>query len=225
MAGTATAADPSTKMLRRLAKDQEVDGWEEMDRDELLDAVELPDDEDEAPAKSSKKSSKKASAKSSKKASAPKQRRAVEDEDDDEDDDDEPAPRRTKKASARPAKKSTAKSAPPAKKSAAKKAAPAKRTVAEETEPAENGNPFREGTNLWFITEELIKGGKRSQMVKRLKKKIDLKPRQRAGDDYDVDVELDRRVLIVGQILRKDHGFNVVRDGRGVDATIVAEAP
>ena len=89
---------------------------------------------------------------------------------------------------------------------------------------AENGNPYKEGSNLWYITEELIKGGQRAAMVKRLKKKIELKPRN-AGDDWDEDYELDRRILITGQILRRDHGFEVERGGRGAeDGTIKATA-
>jgi hypothetical protein len=96
---------------------------------------------------------------------------------------------------------------------------------AEEPEVAENGNPYKEGTNLFHITEELIRGGKRVDMVKRLKRKIELNPRTES-DDYDTDAELDRRVLIVGQLLRRDHGFEVVREGRGPeDGTIVATPP
>lgn len=92
-------------------------------------------------------------------------------------------------------------------------------------EPAENGNPFRQGTNLWHITEELISGGKRSDMVRRLKRKIELKPRTKSDAEFDLDAELDRRVLIVGQLLKNDHGFTVEREGRGEDSTIVATAP
>lgn len=90
--------------------------------------------------------------------------------------------------------------------------------------PAENGNPFREGTNLWHITEELLEGGKRSAMVKRLKKKITLKPRTNKKD-FDVDFEMDRRVLITAQILENQHGFTKEREGRGEDATIVVSPP
>jgi hypothetical protein len=114
------------------------------------------------------------------------------------------------------------------KKAAAKaaKAAPAKKSSkAKEAEPtaaSETGNPFKVGSNLYHITEELLKGGKRSAMVTRLARKITLKPRQRAGEDYDETAELDRRVLIVGQILERDHGFTVTREGRGKDALIKA---
>lgn len=94
----------------------------------------------------------------------------------------------------------------------------------DDAEIAENGNPFKEGTNLWYITEQLIKGGKRSDMVRRLKKQIELRPRTNA-DDFDLDYEMDRRVLIIGQLLRNKHGFDVEREGRGPDAEIVATPP
>lgn len=106
------------------------------------------------------------------------------------------------------------------------KTAKAKAKAADEGEEmAENGNPYKPGTNLFEITEELIRGGKRADMVKRLKRKIELNPRTES-DEYDTDAELDRRVLIVGQLLRRDHGFEVVREGRGPeDGTIVATPP
>lgn len=121
-----------------------------------------------------------------------------------------PAPRKSKRT---PAKAAPAKAT-------AKKAA-AKTAGADDAEAGEN--PYKAGSNLYFITEELLKGGKRSAMVTRLGRKITLKPRQRAGEDYDESAELDRRVLIVGQLLERDHGFTVTREGRGKDALIKAE--
>lgn len=106
---------------------------------------------------------------------------------------------------------------------ATSKAVKAKK-AATEHEVAENGNPFRPGTNLFLITEELIKGGKRSKMVARLSKKIELKPRKNSKD-FDETAELDRRVLITAQLLEKDHGFSKEKDGRGPDATIKVTAP
>lgn len=178
MATAATAEKPkfSTKDLRKAARSQKVDGWEEMTRAELLKAVNT---------KKIKPSANGASAATASKTTS-------------------------KTASKAPAKKATAK------KAAAAEEAP---------EPAENGNPYKPGTNMFLIAEELIRGGKRSDMVKRLRRKVELKPRTKDADDFDVDAELDRRVLIVGQNLRNNFGFNVVRDGRGEDAHIVAEAP
>lgn len=113
------------------------------------------------------------------------------------------------------------KAAKPAAKGTTKKASKSK----DEAPVAENGNPFKEGTNMYLITEQLIKGGKRSKMVATLKKQIDLQPRTKSAKDFDVDYEMDRRVLITGQLLRNQHGFEVTREGRGTDATIVAVAP
>jgi len=202
----ATATKLSAKELRKIARENEIDDWDSLSLADLRAAVAALDGSeaaDEAPAP--------------KKATRTRGRavKAVEDDEEDE----APAPRRRAAAKKAPAKavKAAPKKAAPAKKAAAKK-------VVEDEEPNENGNPFKTGTNMHIIAEELIKGGKRTDMVKRLKKKIDLKPRT-ASDDYDEDTELDRRILIVGQVLRKDHGFNVVRDGRGADAQIIAEAP
>lgn len=127
-----------------------------------------------------------------------------------------------KKAADKKAEKASAKA--PAKKAADKKAS-SKKAAKDDAELPENGNPFKEGTNTWYITEQLIKGGKRSKMVEKLKKQIDLQPRTKSAKDFDVDYEMDRRVLITGQILRNQHGFEVTREGRGADATIVAVAP
>lgn len=134
----------------------------------------------------------------------------------------EEAPKRRTTRATKTAAKSTPAKATAAKKSTAKKAATngdAESTV------AENGNPYKPGTNLWHITEEILKGGKRAAMVKRLKKKVELKPRN-AGPEWDEDAELDRRILITGQILRRDHNFSVERGGRGPeDGTIVGTPP
>jgi hypothetical protein len=70
------------------------------------------------------------------------------------------------------------------------------------------------------MTEELIKGGKRSAMVKRLSKKISLKPRTRTFTEEEELEELDRRLVIVSQNLRNDHGFEMEREGRGKDTHI-----
>jgi hypothetical protein len=70
------------------------------------------------------------------------------------------------------------------------------------------------------MTEELIKGGKRSAMVKRLNKKITLKPRTRELDEDDTISEIDRRLVIVSQTLRNEHGFKMEREGRGADTVI-----
>lgn len=102
-------------------------------------------------------------------------RKAVEEAEDDTEA--APAKKSSKKAAAakkapaeKPAKAAAKKAAP--KKAASKKAA--KAASEDDAEVPENGNPFRKDTNLFIIAEEVIKGGKRSAMVNRLKKKIDL---------------------------------------------------
>ena len=131
-------------------------------------------------------------------------------------------------APARPAKRTAAKKAAatktaakkaPAKKAAAK-AAPANKRAAD----AEGDNPFKPGSNMAIITDALIRGGKRSVMVKSLLKKIELKP-SASTENFDEEAEMDHRILIVAQHLRRDHGFEVDRDGRGPDAKIVVTPP
>jgi hypothetical protein len=131
-----------------------------------------------------------------------------------------PAKRGPRKATT---EKATAAKAAPAKKAPAKKA-PAKKAApeAEEFTGNENGNPFKPGSNIYEITEALIKGGKRTALVKSLKRKIDLKPRTQR-DDWNEDYEIDRRLLIIAQLLERDHGYNKVLDGRGPDAFIQVE--
>lgn len=108
----------------------------------------------------------------------------------------------------------------------ADKPAKAAKATREPREVAENGNPYKEGDNLWWITEEILKGGKRSGMVKRLQKRIEIKPRDgRTLEGDDLVAEIDRRILITGQILRNKHGWDVTREGRGGDATIVGTPP
>lgn len=188
---------PTVRELRRTARQLNIEDWEDMSESQLRKAVK--EAEGKAAAKASTRSAKSSKAKAS---TAKASRRSRDTDDDDEDE----APAKSKS------------------KTTAKKAT-TKKAAASDVEPAENGNPFKPGTNMFLITEELIKGGKRSAMVTRLKKKITLEPRTKSAKDFDVDSEMDRRILIIGQILRNDHGFNVVRDGRGPDATIVAEAP
>lgn len=121
--------------------------------------------------------------------------------------------------------KATAKKAP-AKKAAAKKAAStkAKATKAPKSDkPTNPNNPWREGTNMWHITEALLVGGKRSAMVKKLRKKVDVTPRD--GREIDTDAEIDRRMLICAQLLVRDNGFTKEKEGRGADATLKVTPP
>lgn len=195
---TAAPAKTSAKDLRRQAKSLGVEGWEEMTSAELKTAI-----------KEAKNGAAPATEKSGPAKAAPTKA--------------EGKTGTRRKRDAEPADETQAETPKPAKTVKAKKsAAPAPAESADEGD-GDTVNPYKQGSNLYFITEELLKGGKRSGMVKRLQRKIELKPRQRAGDDYDVEAELDRRILIVGQLLERDHGFAVTREGRGKDALIKAE--
>lgn len=109
----------------------------------------------------------------------------------------------TKKAATRPAK-----AARPAKKAAA----------------ASNGdNPYRSGTNLYLVTEALKRGGKRSDLVDKLRSKMSFAPRD--GRDVDADAEIDRRLKVVGYLLKNQHGWEMEHTGRGPDAYIRVRPP
>ena len=207
---TKTKDAPSPKELRRQAKNLGVANWEEMDRDELAAAVAAADsngngDDGDTPTKAKKSKSSTKAAKGTGKA---------------------------KKAAAEPdekpvkAKKSTRATEAPAK---AKKGSKGSKKTREAPRPAateaDGPNPFRAGTNLWHITEALMKGGKRSTLVKQLKPKLKFAPRVQSEADFDVDAEIDRRLKVIGYILKKDHGFEYSHEGRGPDAVIKVTPP
>lgn len=183
--GTERTDMASAKELRKAAKAAGIDGWEDMDRDELEAAVAEAGDEDEKPAKAAKKG--KAAAKSAK--------------------------------AEKTAKKSTKKAAPT---KASKKAA----KDDDDDEDEDTGpNPFRKGSNLYLMTDLLMAGGKRSAMVKKLAKKIELNPRTKKGKDFDPEEEIDYRLVRVCQTLANEHGFTIEKDGRGKDQTVTAVPP
>lgn len=186
---------PTTRELRVQAKEASVEGWDTMEREELERAL-------------------KATNASSTATTAAKAK---------------PATKTAKKAASK--SKATAKKAPATKKAAAKKAAPkatkatkAKTTTkAKSDKPTNPNNPWREGTNMWHITEALLVGGKRTAMVKKLRKKVDVTPRD--GREIDQDAEIDRRMLICAQLLERDHNFTKEREGRGATATLKVTPP
>lgn len=137
---------------------------------------------------------------------------------------DTPAPRkaRTKPAAAKktaPAKKAT--------KPAAKKATKSTKKTAAPRPPAavDTPNPYRPGTNLFHVTEALMKGGKRSTLVKQLKSKMKFAPRVQAEADFDVDSEIDKRLKVIAYELANKHGFSRKQEGRGPDSFIQVTAP
>jgi hypothetical protein len=172
---------PSAKELRKAAKAAGIRGWEDMDREELEEALANVEDEDEAPAPKPKKGAKPAK----------------------------------KAAKASKASKATKKAAP----------AKAKKAAASDDEDEDDGpNPFRAGSNLHLMTELLMEGGKRSAMVKKLVKKVDLNPRTKRKD-FDPAEEIDYRLVRVCQTLTNEHGFTIEKDGRGKDQVVRAVPP
>lgn len=219
MPRTATA-EPSAKELRRTAKTLGVRNWEEMSKEELAEAIaDAQSSEDEETARPAKASKKAASKSGSKRA------KAAAEEPEEEPEEAAPARKSTK------AGKATAKSAAAARK--ATKAAPAKASKkggkrAAPT-PSDNGsegpNPFRPNTNLWHFTEALMVGGKRSALVKKLLPKVKYNPRVQSDDDFDKEAETDRRLKVIGYILKNQHGWDYEHEGRGPDAYIKATPP
>lgn len=216
MPRTATA-EPSAKELRRTAKTLGVRNWEEMSKEELAEAIadaqSSEDEETAVPAKASKKATK-----ASKRAKATEE--AAEEPE-------EAAPARKSTKSA----KATSKSAAAARK--ANKPAPAKASKKGSKRaaptPSDNGsegpNPFRPNTNLWHFTEALMVGGKRSALVKKLLPKVKYNPRVQSDDDFDKEAETDRRLKVIGYILKNQHGWEYEHEGRGPDAYIKATPP
>lgn len=125
-----------------------------------------------------------------------------------------------RKSSTRP---TTAKKAP-AKRAPAKKA-PAKRTS---VAPAAGGpNPFRPHSNLHVVTDALLKGGKRQEIVRSLKKQIKINPWSHDEKLTPAEVEkaIDKRLLLTSGMLVRDYGFIEQREGRGMGGTIKVVPP
>lgn len=195
-AATTTTAS-SAKELRRRAKALSVPNWEEMSKEELESAIADQDGE--------------SSDDSVEEATPPARTR-----------------RTSATKAAAPTKKATTARPKAAAKTTAKPAAAAKKTskrTASSTPKEGETNPFREGTNLWYITEALMKGGKRSVLVNKLKGKLEYNPRVQDAKDFDVEAETDRRLKVVGYILRNKHGFEYEHEGRGPDAYIKVSPP
>lgn len=191
-----TTNEPTNRELRIQCKDAGIEGWQTMDRSEMERALKTTTTAAKSAAKDKETT-----------VSKPK------------------AP--AKKAAGKTAKKAApAKTKAPAKgKATAKKAAPkaTPKAAAKSTNP---NNPFREGTNMWFLTESLLKGGKRSAQVTKLRKKVDVTPRDGSKlSGAELDAQIDRRLQICAQILERDHGFTKEKEGRGSDATLKVTPP
>jgi hypothetical protein len=84
--------------------------------------------------------------------------------------------------------------------------------------------PFRIGSNGYLITEELMKGGSRADMVKRLNKKIQIQPWSKEKEE-DPELALDKRIILTAGILKTKHGWVDKRSGRGMSGTIQVKPP
>lgn len=132
-----------------------------------------------------------------------------------------------------PAKKAVKK--PVVAKKATKKAVPAK--VAKKTPPSQaakkapptkkvtsDTNPFRPGSNLAKMTDELLKGGRRVEMIRRLKKTMGIHPWSKDKEE-NPEKAIDKRLLITAGTLKKDYGYTIETEGRGSSGTIKVLPP
>lgn len=201
-----TTRRPDAKALRKQAQALGIQGWEDMGRAELAQAVKDAEGAESAPARS-------------KAATSTRKRRTS-----------------TTTAKKAPATKKTATKRAPARKAAATKAPAAKKepkssepTYSEPPKgvgaPDEAVNPFRKGSNLHTIYPILVpRGGKRRVLAERLQKKVDLHPY--SGDDSQVDLsDYDKRIMLCAQTLRDNFGYAIERQGRGLEGTVRVFVP
>lgn len=111
---------------------------------------------------------------------------------------------------------------------------PAKRVNTPDVTPgarrkiAENGNPYRPGSNLHVITELLLKGGRRADIINKLltgPRKLELHPWAKNKSEINPVFEMDKRVLLACHDLKNNHNFTVDFAGRGVERGTVRVTP
>lgn len=79
-------------------------------------------------------------------------------------------------------------------------------------------NPYREGSSMAFLFEELVKGGKAGDIGRRMAKKFPVKVRADAEDpDAHVQAEAVQRTLDVLKAAEKA-GLKTEKEGRGAEA-------
>jgi hypothetical protein len=226
---TATEERPSRKEMRKLAASLHIDGWESLDTETLWRAIvkaqgptvsngqtkkgkaksAKPAQKEEEPVTTPVKSkSKKASAKKNKSEKSPRKAR--------------PSAKRTTKT---PAKKNKSKVAAKTAAKVTKKDKP-KGKAKKSAVVGHPANPFRPSTALFLITEELVKGGRRAPMIARLLKRIDLHPWAKEPSELDENFEMDKRVLLAANSLKRKYGWKIELKGRGpAEGTIRAIPP
>jgi hypothetical protein len=105
-----------------------------------------------------------------------------------------------------------------------RKAAAAK-PVKAAAKTAETANPYRPGSNLFKITDLLLKGGKRSAIVGKLQRQIDMHPYTQDKDTLDVEKELDKRVMLTAGLLARNFGYTIEKSGRGMESGTIKVVP
>lgn len=86
-------------------------------------------------------------------------------------------------------------------------------------------NPYRPGSNLHKITELLLKGGKRSAIVAKLQRQIDMHPYTQDKDSLDIEKELDKRLMLTAGLLQRNFGYEIVKEGRGMETGTIKVVP
>lgn len=117
-----------------------------------------------------------------------------------------------------------AKKAPVATKTPAKAQKATKTPTARKIQGGSKDNPFRAGSNSHRMTEELLRGGRRVEMIKRLRKTMRINPWSKDKEE-NPEKAIDKRLLITAATLKKDYGFSIVVDGRGTSGSIKAVPP
>jgi hypothetical protein len=186
------------KELRRKARSLKVPDWEELGREELEAAVAAKQEENDSAADTSDDAT---------------------DEGVDEEVPTATAQKRTVKGATASRTTRTTKAA----RSATRSKGPANKKAA--SSPKATGNPFRKGSNLYLVTEALMKGGKRKDLVNKLRPHMEFNPRQKSAKEWDDDLEIDRRLKAIGYLLKSQYGWDYTLEGRGPEAFIQVAPP
>lgn len=194
-------AESTSAAIRKFSKRAKllgIRGYQNMTEKELKRAVRREEDSFEDIAKPSSK--KKAKSKPSSKPKA-----------------------KTTKPAAKPSKKAKVKATNGTSKTTTKKKV-SKEKAKVALKAGDPANPFRHGSNSWKMAEELLKGGKRSDMIKRLRKTMPLHPWSKDKETEPVKA-YNKRLLLTAAAMERDHGFKIKSEGRGTSGTLKAIPP
>lgn len=84
-------------------------------------------------------------------------------------------------------------------------------------------NIYRPGSNLYYILEELKKGGQRDLIAERVLPRLTLYPRKGEDKDHLLKI-IDLRILSILRTL-KDKDWDVKIEGRGVTSSVKVVPP